>query len=189
MILHLIRHGKTRANEEKLYCGQTDLPLNEAGIKELIALKEKVAYPTAPLYIVSGLIRTVETAKILFDDPPLTTVPGLQEINFGVFEMRHYEELKSDPAYQHWINDLDHAYPPDGESKSEFTERVLKGLIQVEQLGQLKQIREMVVVTHGGVIQAAMNHYFPGKKSFYEWQPACGQGYSIDLSTKRYERI
>ena len=34
MIIYLIRHGKTEANERHLYCGSTDLPLSDAGIAE-----------------------------------------------------------------------------------------------------------------------------------------------------------
>ena len=35
MTIYLIRHGKTEANEKRLYCGSTDLPLSEAGREEL----------------------------------------------------------------------------------------------------------------------------------------------------------
>ena len=35
MIIYLIRHGKTRANEKHLYCGSTDLSLSDAGKEEL----------------------------------------------------------------------------------------------------------------------------------------------------------
>jgi len=185
MILHLIRHGKTRANEQRLYCGQTDLSLSEVGIRDLSVLKEKVTYPSASLYVVSGLARTIETAQLLFDDPPLTVASQLQEMNFGAFEMRHYDELKSDLAYQKWINNIDQVNPPGGESKEAFTRRVINGLLQVEKLGTLKQINQVVVVTHGGVIATIMEHYFPGKKSFYEWQPACGRGHSVDLGENR----
>ena len=41
--LYLLRHGKTLANEKKLYCGFTDLLLSEKGIEELALLKEKIS--------------------------------------------------------------------------------------------------------------------------------------------------
>ena len=31
MTVFLIRHGRTLANEQHLYCGSTDLPLSRAG--------------------------------------------------------------------------------------------------------------------------------------------------------------
>ena len=35
MIIYLIRHGRTEANEKWLYCGSTDLSLSEKGREEL----------------------------------------------------------------------------------------------------------------------------------------------------------
>ena len=46
MKLILIRHGKTEANEEHLYCGSTDLPLSEFGKAELMERKNTVIYPS-----------------------------------------------------------------------------------------------------------------------------------------------
>ena len=37
----LIRHGTTRANEEGLYIGRTDLPLSPRGFARLMEQKEK----------------------------------------------------------------------------------------------------------------------------------------------------
>ena len=38
MTIYLIRHGKTEANERRLYCGSTDLPLSEGGRAELMGI-------------------------------------------------------------------------------------------------------------------------------------------------------
>ena len=35
MNIYLIRHGKTPANEQRIYCGSTDMSLSEGGIDEL----------------------------------------------------------------------------------------------------------------------------------------------------------
>ena len=42
MSIYLIRHGKTRANEQRRYCGSTDLPLSEGGRAELDALSYRL---------------------------------------------------------------------------------------------------------------------------------------------------
>ena len=45
-----------------------------------------------------------------------------------------------------------------------------------------------VLITHGGVIAAIMEHVFPGEqKSRYQWQPEPGHGYVI--SDNGYARI
>jgi len=190
MTLHLIRHGKTVANESKLYCGMTDLALSRAGVQELLALKEQINYPIAEVYVVSGLMRTVQTANILFNAPALCTISELVEIHFGDFEMRGYEELRWDQTYQDWLANMEQTSPPGGESKQAFIKRVVGGILEVEHLCKLKGANNVMVVTHGGVIASLMEHYFSGEKNFYQWQPECGRGYTLYLGEgKRYVSI
>ena len=44
LMLALIRHGKTEANEKHLYCGKSNIPLSENGIKELNDIKNSKKY-------------------------------------------------------------------------------------------------------------------------------------------------
>lgn len=177
MKLVLLRHGKTRANLEHRYCGSTDLPLCPQGVAELrplpLTLKE-------PKYYTSGMRRTDETLKLLFGDVTFTVLPGFREIDFGIFEMHTYEELKNSPAYQSWITEDNEAnVPPGGESGNAMTRRVLQAYAALNEMPGDK-----VLVTHGGVIAAIMASLFPGEnKSRYAWQPAPGHGYIIEGST------
>ena len=67
MIIYLIRHGKTEANEKWLYCGSTDLPLSEKGREEL----RRIHYDIRNVrFLTSGMKRTNETLRILFGDVP-----------------------------------------------------------------------------------------------------------------------
>jgi alpha-ribazole phosphatase len=67
MHIHLIRHGKTTANEQKLYCGATNIPLSDNGITELLELKEQGVYPKdVAIYFTSGLLRTGQTLDLLY---------------------------------------------------------------------------------------------------------------------------
>ena len=45
MILYVIRHGKTKSNEQRLYCGKTNDVLSEAGIKEIKEKQKCYNYP------------------------------------------------------------------------------------------------------------------------------------------------
>ena len=47
MTVYLIRHGKTEANEKRLYCGRTDLPLSEQGREEVRGLDAPAGTPGA----------------------------------------------------------------------------------------------------------------------------------------------
>ena len=100
MRIYLIRHGKTEANEKHRYCGSTDLALSDAGRAEL----EKLHYDIKNVrFLTSGMKRTNETLRILFGDVPYKVDPRFREVDFGIFEMHSYEELKDNPAYQTWI--------------------------------------------------------------------------------------
>ena len=173
--LYFIRHGRTEANEKWLYCGSTDLSLSEAGAKAL----ENVHYNVQKdcIYMTSGMLRTEQTLKILFGDVPHTIDKRFREVDFGIFEMHSYEQLKSDPVYQEWITgDNEKNVPPNGESGEQMLVRVLDGLKDLQ-----KESKDIVLVTHGGVIAAMMAHLFPQEdKNRYTWQPKPGCGYAID---------
>lgn len=172
--LYLIRHGRTEANEKKLYCGSTDLSLSEKGKEELKNLHYQI--PKDAVFITSGMKRTEETLQILFGDVPYRADPQFREIDFGIFEMKGYEELKNREDYQTWISgDNEKNIPPEGESGEQMLQRVQKGL---QALSEIEGT--IVLVSHGGVIAAIMSVLFPEEnKSRYEWQPKPGHGYEI----------
>lgn len=170
----LLRHGKTQANLEHRYCGSTDLPLCPQGTAELQPISLCLENPQ---YFTSGMRRTNETLKLLFGNVPFTVLPGFREIDFGIFEMHTYEELKDNPQYQEWISgDNEVNVPPQGESGSAMTRRVLDAYTELD-----KVPGDKILVTHGGVIAAIMASLFPGEnKSRYAWQPAPGHGYLLE---------
>lgn len=171
--IYLIRHGKTEANEQHLYCGSTDLALSDAGREELRQMKYGI---NAEEFIISGMRRTEETLRILFGEVPFSVCPDFREIDFGIFEMKGYEQLKEDPDYQAWITgDNDANIPPLGESGVQMRRRVLPAFRSLQQ-----KDRSIAVITHGGVIACIMETLFPEEeKSRYQWQPKPGHGYAL----------
>ena len=171
MTLYLIRHGKTAANEQYLYCGSTDLPLSEKGREELAALHYDIANVR---FLTSGMKRTDETLRILFGDVPFDIDSRFREVDFGVFEMRSYEQLKDNPEYQAWITgDNETNVPPEGESGSQMQQRVLEALTDIRE--------DTCLVAHGGVIATIMASLFPAEgKNRYQWQPQNGHGYRVE---------
>jgi len=170
MTIYLIRHGKTEANEKRLYCGSTDLPLSPGGRAEL----EKLRYDIKNVrFLTSGMKRCNETLQVLFGDVPFQEDPRFREVDFGSFEMRSYEQLQNDPDYQVWLTgDNEANVPPMGESGSQMKQRVLEAFAQLRE--------DTCIITHGGVIAAIMASQFPEEhKNRYEWQPGNGCGYRI----------
>lgn len=177
MDIHILRHGKTMANEKRLYCGHTDLPLSESGIAQLKSMKHAET-STIDLFFTSGLLRTVQTVECIYGPVPTQAIPQLAEFNFGQFEMHSYEDLKDRPDYQAWITDETGLVScPGGENKQEFMKRVLTGYGIL--LEKSQQSQAVLLVTHGGVIASIMDYLFPGGRNFYEWQPEPGRGYTL----------
>ena len=178
MTIYLIRHGKTEANEKHLYCGSTDLSLSVAGREEL----QNIRYDIKNVrFITSGMKRTNETLQMLFGDVPYEVEPRFREVDFGIFEMHSYDELKDSLTYQAWLTgDNEANIPPQGESGEQMKERVLKALAEIKD--------DTCVITHGGVIASIMEYLFPNEgKNRYQWQPKPGHGYVI--SSKKYSLI
>lgn len=178
MELYLIRHGKTFANENHLYCGSTDLPLSENGIAELKIKRYTV--PQDVQFVTSGMVRTQQTLHTLFGNVPHTVDTAFREIDFGIFEMKSYEQLKDNADYQQWLEGDNFVnIPPEGESGQQMTARVTKAADKL-----IKQGKNAVVITHGGVIAAVMAHLFPKEnKNIYQWQPKPGCGYIVKDNT------
>ena len=181
MKVHLIRHGMTRANKERIYCGRTDLPLTAEGVSMILSLKKEISYPAGDTYFTSGLLRTSQTLDLIYGKKSFTAVPEISEIDFGLFEMRSYEELKDDILYQQWIADTDNNRCPRGESGNDFKKRAVLGFKKILSICADRGAETAVIVTHGGVIAKIMDLHRPGKKTFYEWLPALGRGYTVDL--------
>ena len=123
--------------------------------------------------------RTKETMQILFGDVPFGIDPRFREVDFGIFEMRSYDQLKNLPSYQAWLSGSNEAnVPPNGESGEQMKRRVMEAFWEITE--------DTVIVTHGGVIAAIMEHLFPEEgKNRYEWQPKNGCGYVIENGSFR----
>ena len=188
MKLLLFRHGLTAANEAHVYCGKTDLPLTDRGREALRALRASGGLPGLEGFrvLTSGALRCQETLFTLYGPVPFEVEPGLREMDFGDFEMRGYEELKTDPAYLAWIaGDNEANVAPGGESGNIMRRRVLAALDRL-----LADGRPAALFTHGGPIAAIMQALFPSEhKTRYQWQPPAGGGYKVDTESGRYERI
>lgn len=176
MILTMVRHAQTEGSLRELYYGASDIPALPESLAELHENANR--YPTAPRYYTSGLLRTEQTLRALYGDVPHTALPGLQEMNFGDFEMRGYNELKDDPAFQRWAADSEHNPCPNGESAPQTMARNRAAMEQVLSAGE-----DAVCVIHGGVTSGLMMHWFGGTR--YDYLLAPGEGYQVSFNEKK----
>ncbi len=168
----LLRHGRTEGNEQHRYNGRTDEPLSPAG-REALRLKR---YPAADLVYVTALRRTRETAAILFPGARQITVPGLREMDFGVFEGRSYIDMADDPAYRAWVDSGCLGQIPDGECRDAFLRRVgasFRALLRTDKRERL------TIVAHGGTLMAVCTLFVDPSRDYFDWQPRNGGGYLL----------
>ena len=119
--IFFIRHGATEGNLRRRYIGRTDEPLCEAGIAQVKALQKRGL--SVDRLFVSPMLRTRQTADILFPKMPYTVVDGLIETDFGRFEGKSADKLSGDPAYQAWVDAMCLTPIPEGESVTDFKTR------------------------------------------------------------------
>lgn len=139
IILAFIRHGETQANAQRCYLGRTDEPLSERGIQRLMVYREENRYPRADCLFTSPMKRCVETAGILYPMLKPVVIPEWEEMDFGRFEYKNYEELKKDEQYQRWIDSGGMADFPEGESREAFLARCESGFQRM--CGILRQMQ------------------------------------------------
>lgn len=155
VILHLIRHEKTQANNERKYIGWTDEPIVKK-IQGDLPISAQIVYG-------SDLLRCEQTAACYF--PKATYVPqrDLRELNFGEFEMCTYEQLKESPIYRAWIAEPMQVVPPRGEAFTEFKQRVLQAVQVIVQKNET-----YTFVIHGGVIRILLAYYGCERNTFQQ---------------------
>lgn len=183
--IYLIRHGKTQANIDYCYCGITDLPLTQDGREELKAKRTRISYPDASVLscYTSALIRTQETFETLFGSSDYTPLAGLNEMDFGDFEMRKYDsDLQSDPDYIIWTGgDNETNVCPHGESYLMMRRRVLAEFSKIIAAGE-----DALIVSHGGPITAIFREYIPDSGlNYYEIQPKNGEGFCFEFEGRK----
>lgn len=123
--------GAPRAPSRHLYYGATDLPLLEDGVQDLKLAAARGVYPSPDgfTFVTSGMLRANQTLRAIYGDVPFSGIDDLREVNFGIFEMKSYEDLKTDPVYQDCLaGDWFRNVPPGGESFADSEARSCGGL-------------------------------------------------------------
>ncbi len=172
--LILLRHGKTALNEKKVYCGSSNPSLSAQGIKETKRTAELLNAFEPDCVYASEKQRALQSAQIVVPDMPVSAVSSLCELDFGEFEGLGADEI-SHRMPDEWQAYLDNPYGfrfPSGDSVSCFLQRSSEA---VRQISKRHQGQRILIVTHKGVITAALSSYLHGnlKATFqYDVRPS-----------------
>lgn len=177
--LILIRHGQTPGNGEKRYVGAVDQPLSEVGRAQAAAARSR---EDVRRVYVSTLVRTHETAALMFPDADQVVVPGIQEMDFGAFAGRSADEMADDPAYRAWVDGNCEGACPGGESQAEHTDRVCAAMELLLREASARGEERLVMVAHGGTMMAFLSRYGNDpSKQYWEWLVGNCEGYRIGV--------
>jgi alpha-ribazole phosphatase len=196
----LIRHGKTKGNEEHRYIGRTDEPLSAAGREEILRLAPFYRSLLTPEILISSpKKRCLQTGTLLFPEVTPSIREDFRETDFGAFEGKNCDDLnhspRLSPLWQSWINSNGTLPFPDGESREEVTRRI--SLCFLETITNLieNNYHQAAFLLHGGTIMTLLDTFTPTSVStkdplasdrFYSHQVKNGDGYLITIDTKAW---
>ncbi len=186
--IYIIRHGRTKANEQGIYIGSTDLPLSDEGREELENMYESHEYPKVAKVYTSPLERAVQSADILFPDRELVEIDDLREMDFGVFEGCKAEELAKLDSYKKWLRGgLDNP-PPNGESLRNMMVRCFSSLDTIIRDMMKENITHAAVVTHSGILMNMMSCFGLPKMPAMDFACDPGCGYEINVTAQMWQQ-
>jgi len=159
----LIRHAVVDENARAMLYGVMDVPLCETSLLEQAPMYRALAtrLPRPAAWKVTPLSRTRRTAEAIFaaghPRATLEVEPDLIEQDLGAWQGLAHAELPARlalPKHAFWPLAGDER-PPDGETMVEVIARVGAAL---ERLAARHSGEEVVIVSHGGAIRAAVAH-------------------------------
>ncbi|GGH84281.1 broad specificity phosphatase PhoE [Pullulanibacillus pueri] len=106
--VYLLRHGETEWNSDhNRYCGRTDIPLSEVGVRQAEKAREVLCSVRFSGIYVSSLQRAQQTAEIVTEGSTVTIQKDkrLVEVDFGEWEGKQKQAfIKADPeAWKRWL--------------------------------------------------------------------------------------
>lgn len=177
----LVRHGESKLNIEGVYYGILDPELTEKGKEQAEKTREILKSINYEKIYASDLRRAIDTAEIVnYKKLEILIDQELRELNFGIFEGHSYKELldkypeELKKSQSNWEN---YNYIT-GESVLELQKRAINFIEKKVDLDGTT-----VLVTHWGVINTILSHYFSnGLESYWKFNVENGGVVIIEFS-------
>lgn len=150
--LMIVRHGESEWNADRRLQGQANIDLSAKGREQAVALRPVIETLNPDTTICSDLKRAHDTALLVgIADPQCR--PELREIDVGEWTGQSIAAIREADAeaYQGWR--AGSFTPPGGEGWADFLGRTSQCVLEA-----LKSSERLLVVCHGGVIRALLEH-------------------------------
>jgi 2,3-bisphosphoglycerate-dependent phosphoglycerate mutase len=158
-VLTLVRHGETEWNAAGRIQGHLDIPLSATGLAQAAAIGRRLGGEAFDAILSSDLERALQTARPIVRLPEQTILRDarLRERHLGVLQGLTGEEaaIRQPHAWGAFKARSPEAALEGGETLVEFSQRVV-GVI--EELLRVHAGSRLLLVTHGGVLDAAYRH-------------------------------
>ena len=152
-MIYIVRHGETDWNVEKRIAGQTDIPLNDTGIKQAMEVAKKLKDIKFDYVFSSPLKRAYQTAKIIRNENIIIDNRLIERYN-GKLEGKLKSEIENISDFN---NVKDNIY--EVESIESIQNRVKDFFEEIKREYPNKNI---LIVTHAGV-GINIRYYFEGE--------------------------
>ncbi|MDX8365266.1 histidine phosphatase family protein [Cytobacillus sp. IB215665] len=154
----LIRHGVTEWNDLNKAQGVSDIPLNEKGRKQALAVANRLfKEENWDVLITSDLQRAIETGQIIGEklNLPIAFVDErIREINCGEIEGTTEEERVERWGRKWFEMDL---------GMETFDDVAKRGAEFIEEIVHKYQHKRVLLISHGALIGLTLKHLLPDK--------------------------
>ena len=162
----MVRHGQIEQHKEKIFLGQTDVPLSDKGVYQAQIAAGQItdlAVSTDRIYT-SDLKRAEETASIIGKRNALEVVcdAGLREMNLGPWDGKYISEIQETMPEEYEKRGQNLMIYKMGHGSENFYDlqyRVCKALIEII---KKDDNRDIIITAHSGVIRVICNNLLGG---------------------------
>lgn len=162
--IYFTRHGQTFWNVERRMQGQSNSDLTPLGVKQAIALGQRLKDTELDVIYSSSLSRSMRTAELIRGKRKLYIIPedDFREIDLGEWQGKLMSEVeKQEPEMvDNFWNHPELYIRPNAETYLQLRERAGKKLEEIVAANKGKKI---LIVTHGVVLKTL--------HSFFQYQP------------------
>lgn len=172
MRLYIIRHGETDWNVQGRLQGQTNIDLNENGVRLARVTAEGMKNIKIDMAITSPLIRAKRTAQIVLRDRqvPILEDDRIKELSFGAWEglgcHKDNFEIPTDNFNDFYFKPYEFIPGEGGEKIPELLKRT-KEFYQEVISNPDYQDKSILIASHGCAVRAILNNVYTDKEDFW----------------------
>lgn len=149
--LHLVRHGETVPNRDRVVTGSVDVELSDAGREQARALGRQLEAEYS-LVVSSTMRRAVATAELALASRGARVQAFHLDARLNERALGEYEGREARPISAYAVGDLDWS-PPGGEPYREVARRSLWFLLDIAISASQRRDCKVLVSTHSGPLR------------------------------------